>query len=97
MSKEISTNLASAPLRSKEKEIENCWTAWRMFASTVPEIAVPCPDDLNLTNTTVEDYLKRIERHAALYQEKLKIDQDTAWMSVAVMSCKSAADGDKVG
>ena len=73
---------------------------WRLLASTVPEIAVPCPDDLNLTDTTVRDYLKRIERHATLYQELLNIDRDTAWLSVAAMSAdcyQRVADHDKVG
>ena len=47
---------------------------------------MPCLDDLNLTDTTVGDYLKRIERHATLYQELLKFDRDTAWLSVAAVS-----------
>lgn len=94
----IPTNLTALSLKPKGNDALEM--TWRLFASTVPEIAVPCPDDLNLTDTTVGDYLKRIERHAALYQELLKIDQDTAWLSVAAMSadrCERAADHDKVG
>lgn len=81
--------------------IEDCWRAWRILASTVPKITVPCPDDSILTDATVEDYPKRFEWHVVLYQEKLKLDQDidhdTAWELMAAMSCRWEANSDKLG
>ncbi|KAF8537199.1 hypothetical protein BDD12DRAFT_888277 [Trichophaea hybrida] len=84
-SQSLRTYIESLPQDVKKDVVEHYWTTRRLICGSLPEIAVPFPDDAHLSETEVEDYKKLVQLQAKNYAEQLQIHEEHMWAPLGVM------------